>query len=112
MKDGLRKIANDFKKSCKAKAPDGMTSKDASKKIRKKFGTRMQEDGATTLVLVFNSARHFHLVENGHNLVRGGRTVGFVPGKHMMEQTRNEYQDIIPQRFEKLCDEVLRGHDL
>ena len=52
------------------------------------------------------------LVENGHNLVRGGKTIGWVPGKHMMEQTRNEYQDVIPEKFEKLCDETLRRHDL
>lgn len=112
MRGGLRKIANDFKKSCKARTPDGKTSKDASKKLRRKFGTRTKVEGDTTLALVYNSARHFHLVENGHNLVRGGQVVGWVPGKHMMEQTRNEYQDVIPERFEKLCDETLRRHDL
>ena len=48
------------------------------------------------------SDQHVHtVVENGHNLVRGGQVVGWVPGKHMMEQTRNEYQDVIPERFEK-----------
>lgn len=31
MRSGLRKIANEFKKSCKARTPDGDTSKDASK---------------------------------------------------------------------------------
>ena len=112
MRSGVRKIANDFKKSCKGRTPDGKTSKDASKKLRRKFGTRTKVEGDTTLALVYNSARHFHLVENGHNLVRGGQVVGWVPGKHMMEQTRNEYQDVIPERFEKLCDETLRRHDL
>lgn len=112
MRAGLRKVANDFKKSCKARTPDGTTSKDASKKLRKKIGVRMKEDGVASLALVYNSARHFHLVEDGHNLVKGGVTIGFVPGKHMMEQTRNEYRDIVPERFEKLCDETLRRHDL
>ncbi len=112
MKQGLRKIANDFKKSCKARTPDGTTSKDASKKLRNKFGTRMKDDGMASLALVYNSARHFHLVENGHNLVRGGKVIGFVPGKHMMEQTRNEYRDVVPERFAELCDETLRRHDL
>ena len=112
MRSGVRKIANDFKKSCKARTPDGKTSKDASKKLRRKFGTRTKVEGDTTLALVYNSARHFHLVENGHNLVRGGQVVGWVPGKHMMEQTRNEYQDIVPERFEQLRNEVFRRHDL
>ena len=112
MRSGVRKIANDFKKSCKARTPDGKTSKDASKKLRNKFGVKTKIEGDTTLALVYNSARHFHLVENGHNLVRGGQVVGWVPGKHMMEQTRNEYQDIVPERFEQLRNEVFRRHDL
>lgn len=112
MRSGVRKIANDFKKSCKARTPDGKGDKDASKKLRNKFGVKTKIEGDTTLALVYNSARHFHLVENGHNLVRGGQVVGWVPGKHMMEQTRNEYQDIIPERFEKIRDDIFRRHDL
>lgn len=113
MRSGLRKIANDFKKSCKAKTPNGTDKeKDASKKLVNKFGVRTKDEGITSLALVYNSGRHFHLVEDGHNLVRGGQVVGWVPGKHMMEQTRNEYKDVIPERFEKLCDETLRRHDL
>ena len=112
MRSGVRKIANDFKKSCKARTPDGNGDKDASKKLRNKFGVKTKIEGDTTLALVYNSARHFHLVENGHNLVRGGQVVGWVPGKHMMEQTRNEYQDIIPERFEKIRDDIFRRHNL
>lgn len=113
MREGLKDIAKDFRKSVRARTPDGKNHKgDASKKLRRKFGIRMMDDGVASAALVYNSARHFHLVENGHNLVRGGRTVGFVPGRHMMEQTRNEYEDIVPERFERLCDEVLRGHGL
>ena len=112
MRSGLRKIANDFKKSCKSRTPDGKTGTVATKKLRKKFGVRTRVEGDTTLALVFNSARHFHLVENGHNVVRNGVVVGWAPGKNMMKDTRDEYKDIVPERFEKLCDEVLRRHDL
>lgn len=113
MRAGLKDIAKDFRKSVRARTPDGNNHKgDASTKLRRKFGIKMLEDGVASVALVYNSARHFHLVENGHNLVRGGQTVGFVPGKHMMEQTRNEYENIVPERFEELCDEALRRHDL
>ena len=113
MKTGLRDIAKDFRKSVRAKTPDGNNHKgDASTKLRRKFGIRMLEDGAATVALVYNSGRHFHLVENGHNLVRGGKVIGFVPGKHMMEKTQNEYESIYPDRLKKLTDEVLRRHDL
>ncbi len=113
MRSGLRKIANEFKKSCKARTPDGTDdNKDQSKKLRNKFGLKTKIERDTTLALVYNSARHFHLVENGHNLVRGGKVIGWVPGKHMMEQTRNEYQDIVPEKFEQLRNEVFGRHDL
>lgn len=113
MKAGLRDLAKEFRKSVRARTPDGSNHKgNASTKLRRKFGIRMRDDGMASLALVYNSARHFHLVEDGHNLVRGGRTVGFVPGKHMMERTRNEYENIAPERFRELCDETLRRHDL
>lgn len=112
MRKGLRKVANEFKKSCKARTPDGNTSKKSAEKLRRKFGVKTKKDGDQYIALVYNSAYHFHLVEYGHNLVRGGKVIGFVPGKHMMEQTRNEYRDVIPDRFEKICDEVLNNHNL
>ena len=112
MRKGLRKVANEFKKSCRDRTPDGNTSKKPSEKLRKKFGVKTKKDGDAYIALVYNSAYHFHLVEYGHNLVRGGRVVGFVPGKHMMEQTRNEYRDVIPERFERICDETLRRNNL
>lgn len=113
MKEGLKGIAKDFRKSVKERTPDGSNHKgDASTKLRRKFGIKMMDDGMASLALVYNSARHFHLVENGHDLVRGGQTVGYVPGKHMMEKTRKEYEDIVPERFRELCDETLRRHDL
>ena len=113
MKEGLRDIAKDFRKSARNRTPDGKNHKgDARTKLRRKYGIKMLDDGAASMALVYNSARHYHLVENGHNLVRDGRVVGWVPGKHMMEQTRNEYEGIVPERFEKLCDAALRGHNL
>jgi hypothetical protein len=112
MRKGLRKVANEFKKSCKERTPDGNTSKKPAEKLRRKFGVKTKKDGDQYIALVYNSAYHFHLVEYGHNLVRDGKVIGFVPGKHMMEQTRNEYRDVIPGRFEKICDEVLNNHNL
>lgn len=108
MRKGMRKLGNDFKKSCKSRTPDGKDpNKDASKKLIKKFGVKTKIEGDHTIALVYNSGRHFHLVENGHNLVRGKKVVGFVPGKHMMEQTRIEYADIVPERLQAIRDDIL-----
>ena len=59
-------------------------------------------------MLIWNSAPHFHLIENGHNLVRGGRTVGFVDGRHIMEKTKNEYENIVPARFQEMVENILK----
>ena len=111
--DTLKDIAKDFKKSAKKRAnselkPHERTGGDKNKAIKRKWVD--ENMGATALV--YNSARHYHLIENGHNLVKGGQIIGFVPGKHIMEKTRNEYENIVPQRFEQMVDDILKGSDL
>ena len=113
MENGLINIARSFKRSAIERTPDGNNHKgDDSTKLRKNFGMKAYRMGMASLVLVYNSAPHFHLVEDGHELISHGEFAGFVPGKHMMEKTRNEYEDIVPERFEALCDQILRGHGL
>lgn len=113
----LVELAKEFKTSAKKKANAELKhikrgEKDKKYAIKRKWGHKLVDDGVGATVLVWNSAPHFHLVENGHNLVRGSRTVGFVPGKHIMERTRNEYKDIVPERFEKMIDDILKECDL
>jgi len=113
----LKKVANRFKKSAKELAENELghsekKNRDESKALNAKWGTRLigEKQGATALV--FNSARHFHLIEDGHNLVKKGRTIGFVPGKHIMERTRNEYRNIVPEEFRKMADRILQESGL
>lgn len=113
----LTELAKEFKSSAKKKAnavlnPHERTGNQKNKAIKRKWGHKILNENLGATALVWNSARHFHLIENGHNLVRGGRVVGFVPGKHIMEDTRSEYQDVIPERFEQMIDDVLGGCDL
>jgi hypothetical protein len=116
-KETLKDISKDFKKSAKKRAnsvlkPHEREGSEKNKAIKRKWGSKVIEEGVGTTALVWNSARHFHLIEYGHNLVRGGRIVGFVAGKHIMEQTRNEYENIVPERFEEMIDDVLKRSDL
>lgn len=110
-------IAKDFKKSAKKRADTELhhtkrKGDDIKKAIGKKWGHKLVDDSIGMTVMVWNSAPHFHLVENGHNLVRNGRTVDFVKGKHIMEKTRNDYQDIVPERFRKMIDDILQENGL
>lgn len=119
MRAELKNIANDFKKSVKARTPDGKNHKgDAATKLRKNFHLKMQDDGVASRAIVYNDAPHAHLVEDGHRLVKGGklgnggRVIGFVPGQHMMKKTKDEYEEIVPERFEKILDDILKERDL
>lgn len=110
-------IAKDFKASAKKRANSELKhtkreGDDRKKAIGKKWGHKKVDDSLGMAVLVWNSAPHFHLVENGHNLVRGGHVVGFVQGKRIMEKTRNEYQNIVPERFMEMIDGILQGSGL
>lgn len=116
-KETLKKIGKDFRKSAKKRAetelkPHEREGSEKNKAIRRKFGSRVIEEGVGATALVWNSARHFHLVENGHNLVRNGKVVGFVEGKHIMEKTKNEYESIVPERFEDMIEDILKERDL
>ena len=113
----LTELAKDFKASARKKAKAELKHvkrKDGDKKwaIDRRWGHKLVDGGLGAAALVWNSAPHFHLVEDGHQLVRGGRVIGFVPGKHIMEKTRNDYKDIVPERFEKMVDDILKESDL
>ncbi|MCI9428493.1 MAG: HK97 gp10 family phage protein [Eubacterium sp.] len=113
----LLSIAKDFKASAKKRADTTLhhtkrTGDGKKKAIGKKWGHKLVDDSMGMAVMVWNSAPHFHLVENGHNLVRGGHVVGFVQGKRIMEKTRNEYQNIVPERFMEMLDDILQGSGL
>lgn len=116
-KETLKQLAKEFKAAGKKKANAELNhtkreGDDVKKAIKAKWGTKTIDEGMGAVALVWNSARHFHLVENGHNLVRGGQVVGFVPGKHIMEKTRNDFQDTVPDRFQEMVDEILKESDL
>lgn len=113
----LKDIAIELKKTAKKRARsefkkherEGQQKKYA---IKRKWGSKIVDKNNGMTALVWNSARHFHLLENGHNIVRGGRVVGFVPGKRIMEKTRNDFKDVVPERFQEMVDNILRESDL
>lgn len=113
----LKDIAKDFKKAAKRKANTELNKHDREggekkKAIKAKWGSKVIDENIGMTALIWNSARHFHLIENGHNLVKNGRVIGFVEGKHIMEKTQNDYKDIVTERFEQMIEDILRGCNL
>lgn len=68
------------------------------------YGINMEKDFRGT-------APHFHLLENGHNLInKDGESVGkgWVPGFMIVDQARNEYGEIMPEEMKQLRDDILK----
>lgn len=56
---------------------------------------------------------HFHLLENGHQLVsHKGRVLGFVPGYHFMDRARKDHAKKLPERMEKMVNNLLESENL
>lgn len=80
------------------------------------FGINMQINFRGT-------APHFHLIENGHDLVSqktrngkkledGGKVMGFVPGRLIVHQAREEYKTKLPKEMKKMLEDILKESDL
>lgn len=116
-KETLKELGKEFKAYAKKKVNAAIkhVKRDAGGEkyaISKKWGSRLVGDRLGAAVMVWNSAPHFHLVEDGHVLVRGGRAAGFVEGKHLMEKAREDYRDVVPERFEKMIDNIFKEYGL
>lgn len=87
----MRSEANKLKNKAKRDAKKVLKSHKAEKGKgyleRMKAGKKVYDSGdAKYNILVYNSAPHAHLIEEGHNMVtHDGKKVGFVPGKHILE---------------------------
>ena len=111
-KKEIKKIANLALAAAKTITPRGPTGN-----LRKgwKLGKVYKRENNYWAV-VKNIAPHAHLLEFGHDIVvggklgRGGRVVGFVPGKYILERTIRVTESNLPSEIrrwlESLVDEM------
>lgn len=70
------------------------------------YGVNMEKDFRGT-------APHFHLIENGHiQITKNGKVIGFVPGRLIVKQARDEFADKMPDTIKELIDDITRECDL
>lgn len=56
---------------------------------------------------------HFHLIEHGHEMLsHKGEHIRFVDGMHLMDATRKDYQQKLPERMEKMVNNLLESENL
>lgn len=93
----------------------------AKKKVKKvtgyyfesiKKGKVYQKNGVWN-VRVYTNAPHSHLIEDGHDIVRGGKkgkggkVIGRAKGKKVMAKFENDYAKTFYKSCEDLADELL-----
>lgn len=80
----MRKIGNKAAVSIRKEARSKVGRKTGTYHKRFKRGKVFRDGSGAIVARVINSSPHAHLIEYGHKLVRGGKTVGFVTGKNVM----------------------------
>ena len=111
----------------KSKTPVGKTRKlKGSWRLKK-----VKRYGDTRVVRIQSTARHAHLVELGHELVRGGssrrngkklgrigravrgvRSVGYVEGREMLAETMRELESRYASGVQKLLDDLTKDVEI
>lgn len=77
--------------------------------VTKKVGSK---GGYAAVKPNYNISPHAHLVENGYNLVRGGKlgkggkVLGWVHGKHVYRNAINRVADLLEQKGEELINQL------
>lgn len=103
---GLRKnVVNGMRQETNISAEN----KKSLGKIRNYKVSQVQGLGAYQYVELSAKSPHFHLVEHGHVLkTHKKKTIGFVPGKHVMENEIKKYQEQVPAMTEAMIETLLR----
>lgn len=77
--------------------------------LRRRFFSGVQQKKREINIVVSNDAEYAAPVNNGHRVVRGGRTVGKVSGAHMLEKGIMTYQSsYLAEDVQAMLDD-LRG---
>ncbi len=61
--------------------------------LKRRWRSRTRRQGGDVHIIIENDAEYAPYVNNGHRIVRGGRTVGYKEGRHMLEQGLESYQN-------------------
>ena len=76
--------------------------------LRNNWKFHIVKKGDTYTILIYNQLEYASFVENGHCIVRFGKTVGWVEGKFMLKLTKDEMDRIAPNMWKKEVEKEMR----
>lgn len=62
--------------------------------LRRRWDSRVEKRSDGADIILENDAEYAAPVNDGHRIVRGGKTVGMVEGRHMLEKGIANYQNV------------------
>ncbi len=75
--------------------------------LRRRWDERVEARSNGADIIVENDAEYAAPVNDGHRVVRGGRTVGFVEGRHMLEKGIANYQNVyLKDDLQEMVDDL------
>lgn len=77
--------------------------------LRNNWKHYVLKKGDTYFVVIYNQKEYASYVENGHRIVIGGVTVGWVEGKFMLKLTMAEMERLAPNMWKNEVEKEMRG---
>lgn len=75
--------------------------------LRRRWFKKVEKRRGQVVIWLKNDAEYAEAVNNGHRVVRGGRTVGYVEGQRMLEKGVEEYkQSLLSSDVERMLQEL------
>lgn len=62
--------------------------------LRRRWDSQVEKEDGGVNIIIKNDAEYAEPVNNGHRVVRGGKTVGYAEGRHMLEKGIAAYQNV------------------
>lgn len=102
----LEDVSKDFKKDVVKHTKESVERRTGN--LIRGFKLDKMQGYAENIEINFRgTSPHFHLIENGHEQVtKTGKKVGWVAGRLIVHQTREEYKPIMPKRMLRVLDRV------
>lgn len=77
--------------------------------LRRRWFVKVEERNGEVVIVISNDADYAAAVNNGHRIVRAKKTVGYVKGRHMLEEGMQTYQDTYLEQDVKEMLKMLNG---
>ncbi len=75
--------------------------------LRRRWRSEIKKQPDDLQIIIENDADYVPYVNNGHRIVRNGKTTGFKEGKHMLEKGITVYQDhYLKDDLQEMADDL------